>query len=89
MLRVAGSLITHQVRTYDLLGILGREGHPTPLGQAFAEYGRSTHRGLAWTHWYQYPRSGRVRRSVRYGVDPLARSRSGCRRERAGVGPAR
>ena len=40
MLRVAGSLITNQVRAYDLLRMFGREGHPTPLGQAFAEYGR-------------------------------------------------
>ncbi|WUX47945.1 transposase [Streptomyces sp. NBC_01435] len=40
MLRVAGSLVTSQVRAYDLLRMFGREGHPTPLGQAFAEYGR-------------------------------------------------
>mgnify|MGYP005606742319 CR=1 FL=1 len=40
MLRVAGSLITHQVRAYDVLRMLGRHGHPSPLGQAFAEYGR-------------------------------------------------
>lgn|GEM_PF-4924151 len=40
MLRVAGSLVTNQMRAYDLLRMFGREGHPTPLGQAFAEYGR-------------------------------------------------
>ncbi len=40
MLRVAGSLVTHQVRAYDVLRMLGRHGHPSPLGQAFAEYGR-------------------------------------------------
>lgn len=40
MLRVAGSLITNQVRAYDLLRMFGREGHPSPLGAAFAEYGR-------------------------------------------------
>lgn len=40
MLRVAGSPITNQVRAYDLLRMFGREGHPTPLGAAFAEYGR-------------------------------------------------
>jgi TnpA family transposase len=40
MLRVAGSLITNQVGAYDLLRMFGREGHPTPLGAAFAEYGR-------------------------------------------------
>ena len=40
MLRVVGSLVTHQVRAYDVLKMLGRDGRPTPLGQAFAEYGR-------------------------------------------------
>ena len=40
MLRVAGSLVTNQVRAYDLLRMFGRDGHPTPLGQAFVEYGR-------------------------------------------------
>ena len=40
MLRVAGSLVTSQVRACDLLRMFGRDGHPTPLGQAFIEYGR-------------------------------------------------
>jgi TnpA family transposase len=40
MLRVAGSLVTGQVRAYDLLRMFGREGRPTPLDQAFMEYGR-------------------------------------------------
>jgi TnpA family transposase len=40
MLQVAGSLVTGQVRASDLLQMFGREGRPTPLGQAFAEYGR-------------------------------------------------
>lgn len=40
MLRVTGSLVTHQVRAYDVLRMLGRDGRPSPLGQAFAEYGR-------------------------------------------------
>jgi hypothetical protein len=40
MLRVASSLVTNQVRAYDLLRMFGRKGRPTPLGQAFAEYGR-------------------------------------------------
>jgi TnpA family transposase len=40
MLRVVGSLVTHQVHAYDLLRMLGRDGHPTPLGQGFVEYGR-------------------------------------------------
>lgn len=40
MLRVVGSLVTGQVRAYDLLRMFGRGGRPTPLGTAFAEYGR-------------------------------------------------
>ncbi|MER6639634.1 Tn3 family transposase [Streptomyces microflavus] len=40
MLKVAGSLVTNQVRAYDLLRMFGRDGRPTPLGSAFAEYGR-------------------------------------------------
>lgn len=40
MVRVAGSLVTNQVRAYDLLRMCSRNGNPTPLGQAFAEYGR-------------------------------------------------
>lgn len=40
MLRVACSLVTGQVRAYDLLRMFGREGRPAPSGQAFAEYGR-------------------------------------------------
>lgn len=41
MLRVAGSLVTGQVRAYDPLRMFGRESCPTPMGQAFAEYGRN------------------------------------------------
>jgi hypothetical protein len=40
VLRVAGSWVANQVSAYDLLRMFGREGHPAPLGQAFAEYGR-------------------------------------------------
>jgi TnpA family transposase len=40
MVRVAGSLVDGRVRAYDLLRMLSREGNPTPLGRAFAEYGR-------------------------------------------------
>ena len=41
MLRVAGSLHTGTVAGYDLLRMLGRDGRPTPLGAALAEYGRA------------------------------------------------
>ena len=40
MLRVAGSLATGTVRAYHLMRMLSRDGHPSRLGQAFAEYGR-------------------------------------------------
>jgi TnpA family transposase len=33
MLRVAGSLVTNQVRAYDLLRMLGRDGHPPRSGR--------------------------------------------------------
>src|SRR5262249_48337775 len=36
----AGSLATGTVRAYDLLRMLSRDGRPSRLGQAFAEYGR-------------------------------------------------
>ncbi len=41
MLRVAGSLHTGTVTGYDLLRMLSRDGRPTPLGAAIAEYGRA------------------------------------------------
>ena len=40
MLRVAGSLTTGQVRAYDLIRMISRDGRPTGLGEAFAHYGR-------------------------------------------------
>ncbi|HJS85802.1 MAG TPA: Tn3 family transposase, partial [Acetobacteraceae bacterium] len=40
LLRTAGSLQTGSVRAYDLLRMLHRDGRPSRLGQAFAEYGR-------------------------------------------------
>ena len=40
MTRVAASLATGTVRAYDLLRVLSRDGSPSPLGAAIAEYGR-------------------------------------------------
>lgn len=40
MLKVAGSLVTNQVRAHDLLRMFGRDSRLTPLGAAFAGYGR-------------------------------------------------
>jgi TnpA family transposase len=44
MLRVAGSLTTGQVRAYDLIRMISRDGRPTGLGEGFAHYGRSSRR---------------------------------------------
>ncbi|MFP3989546.1 Tn3 family transposase [Streptomyces sp. E11-3] len=61
MLKVAGSLVTNQVRAYDLLRMFGREGRPTPLGAAFAEYGRiaKTEHLLRWSTRTSSARSAR------------------------------
>jgi TnpA family transposase len=40
MQRVAASLAMGTVRAYDLLRMLGRDGSPTPLGHALADYGK-------------------------------------------------
>jgi TnpA family transposase len=40
MPRVAGSLITGQVRAYDLIRMMQHDGRTTGLGKAFAHYGR-------------------------------------------------
>jgi TnpA family transposase len=40
ILRVAASVYTRAVRAYDVVRMLQREGHPTPLGDAIAAYGR-------------------------------------------------
>jgi hypothetical protein len=40
MLQVAGSLVTNQVRAYDLIRMMTAEGRITSLGRAFAHYGR-------------------------------------------------
>ena len=40
MRRVAASLAMGTVRAYDLLRMLGRDGSPTPLGHALADYGK-------------------------------------------------
>ncbi len=40
MLRVAGSLVLGEVRAYDVIRMLTRDGNPTGLGHAFVAYGR-------------------------------------------------
>lgn len=38
ILRVVGSIHTEVVRAYDVVRMLQRDGHPTPLGEAIAHY---------------------------------------------------
>jgi TnpA family transposase len=40
ILRVVASVYTGTVRAYDVVRMLQRDGHPTPLGEAIAAYGR-------------------------------------------------
>ena len=40
ILRVVGSIYTGAVHAYDVTRMLQRDGHPTPLGDAIASYGR-------------------------------------------------
>ena len=51
MLRVASFSVTNQVRAYDLLRMFGREGRPTPLGTAFAEYAGGSPRPSTCCGW--------------------------------------
>jgi len=40
ILRVSASIYTGSVRAYDVVRALQRDGHPTPLGEAIASWGR-------------------------------------------------
>lgn len=40
ILRVIASIHTGAVRAHDVIRMLSRDGHPTPLGEAIAHYGR-------------------------------------------------
>ncbi|WP_372470443.1 Tn3 family transposase [Nonomuraea aurantiaca] len=40
ILRVVASIYTGEVRAYDVVTMLQRDGHPTALGEAIAAYGR-------------------------------------------------
>jgi len=48
MLRVAGSLVTNQVRGYDLLRMFGRDGHPTRSGRGSSSTGGSPRPCTSW-----------------------------------------
>jgi TnpA family transposase len=72
MLRVAGSLSTGEVRAYDLMRMLARDGRPTGLGDAFAHYGRvfKTLHVLQFLHDESYRRLISGQLNVQGGAPP-------------------
>ena len=48
MVRVAGSLVTNQVRAYDLLRMFGRDGHPPRSGRPSPSTAGSLRRCTCW-----------------------------------------
>jgi TnpA family transposase len=74
ILRVVGSIYTGAVRAYDVTRMLQRDGHPTPLGDAIASYGRiykSLHL-LAVISDEPYRRDIKVIRNLQEGRHSLA-----------------
>jgi TnpA family transposase len=61
MLKVAGSLVTNQVRAYDLPRMFGREGRPTHWGRRSRSTGGSRRPSTccAWSTWWTTPTAGR------------------------------
>ncbi|ABW14141.1 transposase Tn3 family protein [Parafrankia sp. EAN1pec] len=75
MLRVAGSLITGEVRAHDMIRMLTREGNPTGLGNAFVAYGRlfKTLHVLQVLHDESYRRMISAQQNITEGRHSLAR----------------
>ncbi len=74
ILRVVGSIYTGAVRASDITRVLQRDGHPTPLGDAIAGYGRiykSLH-VLAVVDDEQYRRDIKAIRNLQEGRHALA-----------------
>ncbi|MFE1877151.1 transposase [Streptomyces sp. NPDC059496] len=65
MLRVAGPLTTGEVRGYDLIRMLSRDGRPTGLGDAFPHYGRI----FKTLHLLQFVSDIRYRRMIGKQLD--------------------
>ncbi|CAI7974465.1 transposase [Frankia sp. Hr75.2] len=74
-LRVAGSLITGEVRAHDVIRMLTREGNPTGLGNAFVAYGRlfKTLHVLQVLHDESYRRMIGAQQNIIEGRHNLAR----------------
>jgi TnpA family transposase len=75
ILRVTASIHTGAVRAYDVIRMLQRDGHPTPLGEAIAMYGRvfkSLH-VLTFLDDETYRREIKVQRNLVEGRHDLGR----------------
>jgi len=82
ILRVVGSIFTGAGRAYDVVRMLQRDGHPTPLGEAIASYGRifkSLHI-LAYVDDETYRRDIKGIRTSRRVATPSRRRSSTARR---------
>lgn len=67
---MVGSVFTGAVRAYDVVRMLQREGHPTPLGEAIASYGRI----FKSLHILAYVDDGTYRRDIK-GIRNLPEGR--------------
>lgn len=77
IVRVVGSTHTGAVRAYDVVRMLQRDGHPTPLGEAIAHYGqifKSLH-VLAFIDDEAYRRDIKGIRNLQEGRHDLAQKR--------------
>ncbi|MEV4888995.1 transposase [Nonomuraea sp. NPDC055795] len=74
ILRVVGSIHTGEVRAHDVMKMLQRDGRPTPLGDAFAHYGRifKTLHILAYSIEEPYRRDIKRLRNLQEGRHGLA-----------------
>jgi TnpA family transposase len=76
ILRIVASIYTGQVRAYDVIRMLQRDGNPTPLGEAIQAYGRifkSLHI-LAYLADESYRRDIKAIRNLQEGRHSLART---------------
>ena len=68
------SIYTGEVRAYDVVRMLQRDGHPTPLGEAIASYGRifKTCTSAPWPTEEPYRRDIKAMRNLQEGRHALA-----------------
>ena len=86
ILRITASIHTCTVRAHDVLRAISRDGHPTPLGNAIAAYGRvfkSLH-VLTFIDDADYRRDIKAMRNLQESRHDLGRTSSTARRASCG-----